>query len=235
MSFWKGYPVPAMRHEAWHGDRVLRCFHPRPASVWAMFAAAVARTPDAEAVVAGARRLSFAQCDASAAQLAGGLAARGIGRGDRVVMFIDNRPEFITVLLALQRLGAIAVPVGVREQRPGLAYIVRQCGATAIVVDASLADRLPDASEAPELRVRIRVGMAPGCTVLAELQTGDHEPPPVAELSEAEVAVVLYTSGTTGHPKGAMLTHRNIVHSVLHYQACMGLNPGDRAALAVPA
>jgi O-succinylbenzoic acid--CoA ligase len=235
MSFWKDYPVPAMRHEAWHGDRVLRCFHPRPGSVWAMFAAAVARTPDAEAVVAGPRRLSFAQCDASAAQLAGGLAARGIGRGDRVVMFIDNRSEFITVLLALQRLGAIAVPVGVREQRPGLAYIVRQCGATAIVVDASLADRLPDASEAPELSVRISVGMAPGCTDLAELQTGDQEPPPVGEFAEADVAVVLYTSGTTGHPKGAMLTHRNIVHSVLHYQACMGLNPGDRAALAVPA
>ena len=45
MTFWKDYPVPAMRHEAWHGDRVVRCFHPRPASVWAMFAAAVARTP----------------------------------------------------------------------------------------------------------------------------------------------------------------------------------------------
>ena len=235
MSHWKDFPVPAMRHEAWHGDRVLRCFHPRPASVWAMFAAAVARTPDAEAVVADELRLSFAQCDASAARLAGGLAARGIGRGDRVVMFIDNRPEFITVLLALQRLGAIAVPVGVREQRPGLAYIARQCGAAAIVIDASLADRLPDAGEAPELRLRISVGSAPGCIELAELQAGDHEPPPLPEFDEAEVAVILYTSGTTGNPKGAMLTHRNIVHSVLHYQACMGLKAGDRAALAVPA
>lgn len=235
MSFWTDCPVPPMRHEAWHGDRVLRCFHPRPASVWAMFADAVARTPQAEAVVCAAQRLSYEQCAAGAARLAGGLAARGIGRGDRVVMFIDNRPEFITVLLALQRLGAIAVPVGVREQRPGLAYIVRQCGAAAIVIDAALADRLPDAGEAPELRLHISVGPAAGCIELAELLAVDAEPPPVPEFDEAEVAVILYTSGTTGHPKGAMLTHRNIVHSVLHYQACMGLKAGDRAALAVPA
>jgi long-chain acyl-CoA synthetase len=235
MSFWKDYPVPAMRHEAWHGDRVLRGFHPRPASVWAMFAAAVARTPDAEAVVCGEQRLSYAEADAAAARLAAGFAGHGVQRGDRVVMFIDNRPEFITVLLALQRLGAIAVPVGVREQRPGLAYIARQCAAAAIVADATLAERLPDGGEAPELRLRISIGAAPGCTELAALQGGHDAPPPLPDFDEAEVAVILYTSGTTGHPKGAMLTHRNIVHSVLHYQACMGLKAGDRAALAVPA
>ena len=79
-------------------------------------------------------------------------------------MFIDNRPEFISVLLALQRLGAIAVPVGVREQRPGLAYIAQQCGAAAIVVDAALADRLPDAPRraraAPAHRRRRSAGAA---------------------------------------------------------------------------
>jgi O-succinylbenzoic acid--CoA ligase len=235
MSFWQDYPVPAMRHEALHGDRVVRCFHPRPASLWAMFAAAVARAPAAEAVVCGDVRLSYADTDAAAARLAAGFAAQGLQRGDRVVMFIDNRPEFITVLLALQRLGAITVPVGVREQRPGLAYIARQCGAAAIVIDADLAERLPDASDAPELRLRIAIGAAPGCVDLAALQACTEAPPPVADVDEAEVAVILYTSGTTGNPKGAMLTHRNIVHSVLHYQACMGLKSGDRAALAVPA
>jgi long-chain acyl-CoA synthetase len=132
-----------MRHEAWFGDRVVATFHPRPASVWAMFAGAAQRTPQAEALVCGTTRLTYADCDAASARLCAGLASQGIRPGDRVLLFIDNRPEFVLALLALQRLGAIAVPVGVREQRPGLAYIARQCGAAAIVIDAHLADRAP--------------------------------------------------------------------------------------------
>jgi O-succinylbenzoic acid--CoA ligase len=58
---------------------------------------------------------------------------------------------------------------------------------------------------------------------------------PPAPVQESDVAVILYTSGTTGNPKGAMLTHRNIAHSVLHYEACMRLAPGERSGLAVPA
>ncbi len=250
-NHWLDYPVPAMRHESRHGDRIVRSFHPRPASVWAMFAGSLARTPDAEAVVCGGQRFTYSQLDTAAARLAAGFAAVGLRAGERVVLFIDNRPEFITVWLALQRLGVITVPVGVREQRPGLAYITRQCGAAAIVADAALADRLPDATEAPELRLRISVGDAPGCVALATLDLAPHDlaaqhpattaPPPFSPPGDSTVAVILYTSGTTGHPKGATLTHGNIVHSVLHYQACMKLTPsapgtpGERAALAVPA
>ncbi len=236
---WLDYPVPAMRREAWFGDRVLRAFAPRPASLYAMFATTVQRSPQAEALVCEGRRLSYAEVDAAATRLAAGLAASGLQRGERLLMFIDNRPEFVLVLLAVQRLGAIAVPVGVREQRPGLAYIARQCGAAAIVIDAALADRMPDASEAPELRLRLSVGEAAGCTALDTLPAGPSAA--AAEVEEHGVAVILYTSGTTGHPKGAMISHANIVHSVLHYQAGMKLNTagpgsvGERAALAVPA
>ena len=234
---WQGYPVPPMRHEAQHGDRLVRCFTGRPGSFHAMFADAAARAPAAEALVFEGRRWTYAQCDAEAARLAAGLAAQGLQPGERVVMFIDNRPEFVFVLLALQRLGAIAVPVGVREQRPGLAYILRQCGAAAVVIDAELADRLPDPAEAPDLQLRIAVGEATGCVALRELMAKAPAALPAAPVqpAESDTAVILYTSGTTGHPKGAMLTHGNIVHSVLHYQACMKLGAGDRSALVVPA
>ena len=140
-AHWGEAPVPAMRHEALYGDRIVRCFAERPRGVFAMFAATVARAPQAEALVAGERRWTSAQLDADVATLAAGFAAQGVQRGERVVMFIDNRPEFVTVWLALQRLGAITVPVGVREQRPGLAYIARQCGAAAIVADADLVEQ----------------------------------------------------------------------------------------------
>jgi O-succinylbenzoic acid--CoA ligase len=240
-THWQGCDTPPMRHEAWFGDRVVATFRPRPASVGAMFATAAQRTPQAEALVCGALRWSYAEVDAATARLCAGLAAQGIRAGERVLMFIDNRPEFVLVLLALQRLGAIAVPVGVREQRPGLAYIARQCGAAAIVIDADLAERAPRGDEAPDLRLHISVGNAPGCQPLAPLLACADALPPPHQPGEHDVAVILYTSGTTGHPKGAMLTHANIVHSVLHYQAGMRLHtaapgtPGERSALVVPA
>jgi long-chain acyl-CoA synthetase len=239
MTHWQGYPVPAMHHEALYGDRLVRCFPDRPKSFHALFAASLARRPDAQALAFEGQRWTYAQCGAIAQKLAAGFAGHGVGRGDRVVMLIDNRPEFVFTLLALGRLGAIAVPVGVREQKPGLTYIARQCGATAIVAEATLADRLPDRVEAPDLRLRCVTGEAPDCVPWASLMAGNEAinglVPPPAELAETDTAVILYTSGTTGHPKGAMLTHLNIAHSVLHYQACMQLGPNDRSALAVPA
>ena len=155
-DFWAGYPVPSMRHEALHGDRIVRCFAERPQQL--LCAVPSSNWPtraDCDAVVCEGRRWSYAETDAEASRIAAGLAARGVRAGERVLMFIGNRPEFVFVLLALQRLGAIAVPVGVREQRPGLAYIARQCGAIGVVFDAELAERIPDDVEAPRLALRV--------------------------------------------------------------------------------
>jgi O-succinylbenzoic acid--CoA ligase len=171
--------------------------------------------------------------------MACGFAAQGLKKGERVILFVDNRPEFLWVLLALQALACIVVPVGVREQRPGLAYIARQSGACAIVVDADLVDRIPDEHETPELRLRVVVGSCEGipstCIALNSIQDCLNSPPEPAKVDETDIAFILYTSGTTGNPKGAMLTHLNVVHSALHYQACMRLQATDRSALAVPA
>ncbi len=234
-SHWSGYPVPAMRVET-HFGRAMRCFADRPANMNAMFAAAVAAFPEHEAVVALERRVRYADLDRLAARVAANLARRGVGRHDRVAIVCRNDLEFVLATLATLRLGGIVVPVNTREQRGELTYILQQCAAKAIVFDADLAERLPTAAETPELVLRFAVGgSAPDAESFGTLLDAAAAEVPVAAVGEEDTAVILYTSGTTGRPKGAMLTHLNLVHTVLHYRACMRLTDRDRSLLAVPA
>ena len=238
-NFWQDYPVPPLRLESLYGDRLVPCFTDRPGSFYGLFASSVSERPHADALLFEGQHWSYADCWKIVSGMAAGFADQGLKKGERVILFVDNRPEFIWVLLALQCLGCIVVPVGVREQRPGLAYIARQSGACAIVMDADLVDRMPDEGEAPELRLRVVVesnaGSDSNFLTLSELQKSPQSPPGPVPVAETDTAFILYTSGTTGNPKGAMLTHLNVVHSALHFQACMRLQPTDRSALAVPA
>jgi acyl-CoA synthetase (AMP-forming)/AMP-acid ligase II len=227
--------VPVIREEH-HFGRRLRCFAERPPNLGAMFSATVARHGARTALVDGALRHDYATLDRVADHLAGHLHRRGLARGDRFVLLLGNQREFVYLLLGALRLGAIVVPVNVREQRPEIAFIARQCGATAIAFDAVLTDRIPSPAEAPAIAVRLSVGgPVPGATDFDGLMDEHSPAAPRADPHEEETAVILYTSGTTGRPKGAMLTHLNLVHSVLHYRACMRLTQDDRSILAVPA
>jgi O-succinylbenzoic acid--CoA ligase len=227
--------VPALREET-HFGRSLRCFAERPRNLDAMFAATVARHRARTALVDGAVRIDYAKLDRMTDRVAGHLRRLGLAPGDRIVLLLANEREFVHLLLAGFRLGAIVVPVNVREQRPEIAFILNQSGAHAIAFDASLADRLPAPAEAPAVRVRLVVGgTAPGATDFDALMDEHSPDAPRADPAEEETAVILYTSGTTGRPKGAMLTHFNLIHSCLHYRTCMRLAATDCSLLAVPA
>ena len=91
-----------------------------------------------------------------------------------------------------------------------------------------LAERLPRANDAPALRLRVAIGSAAALRAVRRPARARAPSPAAADPAETDVAVILYTSGTTGNPKGAMLTHLDIVHSVLHYQACMRLESRRR-------
>jgi O-succinylbenzoic acid--CoA ligase len=114
-----------------------------------------------------------------------------------------------------------------------LAYIVNQCGAVGIVFDEELTDRIPDAATSPQLKLRVSTGQA--TANVDALQALDGPAVNTVAVNEEDCACILYTSGTTGNPKGAMLTHLNISHSVVHYEVTMKLTQDERGALAVPA
>ena len=232
---WNYGPEVVIRHERHFDDRVMLCLADRPASPYEAFERAVAARPTADAIVAGEARLNYAAVNDRVARAAGGLAQRGVMAGDRVAMLVSNRVEFVTTLLAILRLGAIAVPMGTRLQTPEIAYIVENSGAKVLVHDADLAPRLPSATDAPHLGARISVGgTAQGSEPYERLE----ESGTVAEVHrtpEEAIAVILYTSGTTGRPKGATLSNINLVHSMLNYAHTMKVGPDDRTLMAAPA
>lgn len=228
----------ATRYESHFGDRVVRCFVQRATDVFDVFQHAALTRPQAEALVLGDIRLTYAELAQQVEAMAGGLASRDVGRGDRVALLLGNRVEFVVACLAAFRLGAIAVPIGHRLQGPEVAYILEHCGAKALIHEAELADRVPSPGSADALRFRFHAGAGASAPVgsehVAVLLQGP-SPPPRPTVAEEDTAVILYTSGTTGRPKGAMLTHFNLVHSLLHFQHGMRLGPQDRMVLAVPA
>ena len=224
---------PASRLETHFDGRVVRYFVERPKSVYAMLECAVLSNPDGDAMVCGTERITWKGLQDFSARLATGLATHGIGAGDRVAMLIGNRNEFVITLFAIARLGAIAVPLSIREQTPGLAYMLNDCSASLIVHEAELGGRLPVNADVPSLTSRVSIGYCSGSEEFATLMTVSPKDGPT-KVKEEDVVAIMYTSGTTGKPKGAALTHLGVVHSGMHLQIAMGLTSGDTAVASVP-
>lgn len=236
MKHWQSPLLPTIRREALFGDRVINCFEDRPKSIYTLWQRWVDQKPQHTALVHGQERWSYAQADQQIQAIAFGLHRRGIEPGDRVALYMDNHAAFVFSFLALQRLGAIAVPIGTREQSAGLAYMLNQCSAKGLIFDAALHLQLPTPEQVPGLALRVVHGcLAPFENLDSLLQAPlPSQPLPPAAVQEQQTAILLYTSGTTGNPKGAMLTHFNVAHSVRHLEMALQLSSNDRAALSVP-
>jgi long-chain acyl-CoA synthetase len=194
---------------------------------------AAARNSDGEALVCGDKRLSWQETMRRAQEIATGFTRLGLQRGDRVALLLGNRTEFPLILFAAAQAGLVTVLLGTRQQKPEIAYVLTDCGARLLIHEASLAERVPDAKDVPDLAHRIAIDDDAARSTFARL--ADHPPlETAAAVGEEDTAMILYTSGTTGRPKGAMLAHCNIIHSSMIFASAMALTTKDRSIAAVP-
>jgi acyl-CoA synthetase (AMP-forming)/AMP-acid ligase II len=192
------------------------------------------RHPDKIAVICGDERLSYRDFDRRIQRVANGLRKHGAGPGDRIVMFLSNGIEIIELFYAAFSLGAIVVPVTTRLTSHELQHICADSQPLAIVFEGdgtSIADVLranPDA-------VRITTGTQfAGAVEYAGLRNAD--PHPLLPLAiEQDDAIIMYTSGTTGKPKGAIITHANVVIQHCFVNAVeWGISSEDRYLVTTP-
>src|ERR1700722_17298329 len=188
------------------------------------------------------------QADSDA--LAVALAARGLGRGDRLALFLQNVPQFVIALLAAWKLGAIAVPVNPMLKERELRYVLADSGARAMIslqdlwnetgaravtgtevtvaITTSPLEYLDQGAAPPPVLAGVTRTATPGAADLGELlrEHAGERPAPV-RLGPDDVALLTYTSGTTGDPKGAMNTHGNVVFNACTLRDWMSLTPRD--------
>jgi acyl-CoA synthetase (AMP-forming)/AMP-acid ligase II len=198
------------------------------------------RTPHEDAVIFRDARLTHLQLLDRVNALAAAFLEAGVGKGDIVALLMGNRPEFLESALAVNRVGAAFLPLNVRLAEPELEYIIRHAGAVAIVTEPGFA--APVAVIGARLATPWTVVMvdgdagadadAAGYESFLGSRLGASVPP--TDVGEADLHRLMYSSGTTAHPKGVPITYGNFYWKTIGHVAEFGISAADRTAMAGP-
>jgi acyl-CoA synthetase (AMP-forming)/AMP-acid ligase II len=194
------------------------------------------RVPEQEAIVCGERRVNWRELNLSVNRLANGLRAAGIEPGDRIAFIMGNTLETVRLYYAIAKLGGVAVPIMQRSVAREITHIVNEVSATALISSADQSAAVRDAlTQMSTVRLVAGVGQGHGlpCDLDSLTAAGSDEEPPVV-VDPDSLYAVLFTSGTTGAPKGCMLTHRNKVLSRMSMLMEVSYHQNDRALLFMP-
>jgi len=187
------------------------------------------RTPTRALCVHGNDVVTYEEMATRSAALAAGLNERGVGGGDVVGLLAHNCTEFLETIFAANYLGAIAMPINWRLAVPEVRYILDHSGARALVCDASLLELANEATgglESTLVRACVSAAKVDGWTRLGDLRAGSRVPAR-ARAAGDDVHRLMYTSGTTGRPKGVMITHANLAWKSLAHMVELGITSDD--------
>ncbi len=195
--------------------------------------------PDQPALHFEGETFSYRQLGEASSRAANGFAGLGIGRGDRVALWLPNTVAFVIAYLGVHKLGAVAVTINTALTAEELGFILNDCGARLFLTTAAMYCALPAAeliAAAPELQHVVLIEGAgedteEGAIAFADLLRRGAATFCCAEMASDDPALILYTSGTTGFPKGAVLAHGAAIAAVETAVAAFGIAPGDRVLL----
>lgn len=209
----------------------------RPESVTAMLREAVDRSPGRAAFVYPEydRTDTYEELSARIDDLAAGLTDAGVVAGDLVSVLLSNRPAFVETFFACARIGAIAAPINTRVSPRELTYLLEDADPAVLVTEADLASLVAETDHDPDPDSYFVVDPGPdadGRPYDDLFGIGGTVPDP--DVSEFDVRTVMYTSGTTGQPKGCLISEFNLVNSAINYRTSFGTGEGLRALVTVP-
>jgi acyl-CoA synthetase (AMP-forming)/AMP-acid ligase II len=192
--------------------------------------------PDADFAVFRGRRLTYREAVASANRMANALVGAGLAPGDRFAVLSKNSIELALLYYAGSKAGVVPVPLNYRLAPPEWAYIVRDSGARVLFAQQAFANALePVRGELSDVKRLVSLDAASaGWELLTDVLQGQPEQAPEREVTERDDVYQMYTSGTTGRPKGAVLTHRAVMAQLHQGLLGFGAQPGERALIVAP-
>jgi fatty-acyl-CoA synthase len=192
------------------------------------------RVPDAPALAFGGQCSSYAELDAAVDRTACALAGLGLRPGDRFALMATNSDRFVVAFYGALRCGAIVVPVNPASAPPEIAYLLEDSGAAVFAFDPAAAGVVTTALEAVRPSAAVALGTAEGFADLTELAAAAPDGMVPDVVTEADDAMILYTSGTTGRPKGALFDHHRVLWTGFNCVATCGMHVGDRFLHVAP-
>ncbi|WP_424395256.1 fatty-acid--CoA ligase FadD5 [Mycobacterium sp.] len=181
--------------------------------------------------------ITWAELRRRVAALAGALSRRGVGSGDRVMILMLNRTEFVESVLAANMIGAIAVPINFRLTPAEIAFLVQDCEARVLITESVLAAVAAGVRNITSVIETIAVAGDAGDEGLLSYEDLVNEPGDAAQpvdVPNDSPALIMYTSGTTGRPRGAVLTHTNLTGQTMTGLYTHGVDAGDVGFIGVP-